>query len=73
MGIPADVLPRLGNPFEQAATNPMIAKTGTGLGLALIRALAEKHGGTMRIESVEGEGTTVTVELLALRQVLAAA
>jgi signal transduction histidine kinase len=39
----------------------------------LIRALAEKHGGTMRIESVEGEGTTVTVELLAARQVQAAA
>ncbi|HWD49470.1 MAG TPA: ATP-binding protein [Rhizomicrobium sp.] len=73
IGIPADVLPRLGKPFEQAATDPMIARTGTGLGLALIRALAEKHGGTMRIESVEGEGTTVTVELLAARQVQAAA
>jgi PAS domain S-box-containing protein len=63
IGIPADTLPRLGRPFEQAATDPMIAKIGTGLGLALVRALAEKHGGSMRIDSVEGEGTTVTVEL----------
>ncbi len=63
IGIPAGTLPRLGRPFEQAATDPMIAKIGTGLGLALVRALAEKHGGSMRIESVEGEGTTVTVEL----------
>ena len=39
----------------------MLAKAGTGLGLALVRALAEKHGGAMRIESEEGVGTEVTV------------
>ena len=41
----------------------MLAKSGTGLGLALVRALAERHGGKMLIESEEGVGTTVTVEL----------
>ena len=40
----------------------MLAKSGTGLGLALVRALVEKHGGTLRIESEEGIGTEVTVE-----------
>jgi PAS domain S-box-containing protein len=63
VGIPADQLPRLGRPFEQASADPMLTKGGTGLGLALVQALAQKHGGAMRIASEEGIGTTVTVEL----------
>ncbi|HEY2034656.1 MAG TPA: ATP-binding protein [Rhizomicrobium sp.] len=63
IGIPADALPRLGRAFEQVATDPMLSKTGTGLGLALVNALAQKHGGGMQIDSVESEGTTVTVTL----------
>ena len=62
IGIPADELPRLGKPFEQVCGDPMLAKTGTGLGLALVRALVEKHGGQMRIESDEGIGTEVSVD-----------
>ncbi len=64
VGIPEDVLPRLGRPFEQVIADPMIAKTGagTGLGLALVRSLTERHGGTLRIDSAIGEGTTVLVE-----------
>jgi PAS domain S-box-containing protein len=62
IGIPAQELPRLGQPFEQVATDPTHAKSGTGLGLALVRALVEKHGGSMRIESEEGVGTEVRVD-----------
>ena len=56
-------MPRLGNPFVQARNHAGIAHPGTGLGLALVRALAENHLGSMRIESTENVGTTVTVEL----------
>jgi PAS domain S-box-containing protein len=63
IGIPADALPRLGRAFEQVATDPMISKTGTGLGLALVRALSRKHGGDMQIDSIESDGTTVVVTL----------
>jgi len=39
----------------------MIAKSGAGLGLALVRALTEKHGGRLTINSEEGIGTEVLV------------
>ena len=61
IGIPATDLERLGNPFEQVNGDPMLAKAGSGLGLALVRALVEKHGGTLTIESEEGVGTDVRV------------
>jgi PAS domain S-box-containing protein len=62
IGIAPEDLPRLANPFEQVCADPKLAKGGTGLGLSLVRALAEKHGGTLAIASAAGEGTTVTVE-----------
>jgi two-component system cell cycle sensor histidine kinase PleC len=62
IGIAAGELGRIGNPFVQLSNNSG-RHPGTGLGLALVRALAEMHGGTFRIESEEGSGTTVTVTL----------
>ena len=63
IGIPAQVLSRLGSAFEQASNDPMLAREGTGLGLALVRALVHQHGGTFGIESQENSGTCVTVAL----------
>ena len=63
VGISEVDLPRLGQPFVQAKNQVGVAHAGTGLGLALVRALAEKHSGSMRIESTEHIGTTVTVYL----------
>jgi signal transduction histidine kinase len=62
MGIAAEDLQRLGRPFEQAGDATQQSR-GTGLGLSLVRAFAELHGGEMLIESRLGEGTAVTVRL----------
>jgi len=63
VGIAPEDLPRLGRPFEQATQDAALAKAGTGLGLALVRSLAQLHGGDLSIASILGRGTTVTVTL----------
>jgi len=63
IGIPADVLERIGQPFEQASNNPMLAREGTGLGLSVVRALVREHGGDMKVKSREQVGTTITITL----------
>jgi signal transduction histidine kinase len=61
VGISPDQVGRLGNPFVQVRNNVGASQEGTGLGLALVRALAEIHDGSLKIESVVERGTTVSV------------
>jgi cell cycle sensor histidine kinase DivJ len=63
IGIPADQLPRIGGAFEQGSNDPMLAREGTGLGLALVKALVRQHGGSVSIDSQENVGTVVSIEL----------
>jgi signal transduction histidine kinase len=63
IGIPKKTLARIGFAFEQANNDPMRAREGTGLGLALVKSLVEQHGGRMHIDSEESVGTTASVEL----------
>jgi signal transduction histidine kinase len=58
-GIPADVISRVFDPFF---TTKPIGK-GTGLGLSQVYGIARQAGGTARIESEEGHGTTVRLWL----------
>ncbi|HTI88319.1 MAG TPA: ATP-binding protein [Alphaproteobacteria bacterium] len=63
IGIAKEDLPRLAKPFEQAGDAYSRNQGGTGLGLAITKQLVQLHDGSMRIDSVIGEGTTVTVRL----------
>jgi cell cycle sensor histidine kinase DivJ len=63
LGIPADSLSRLGDPFFQVRNDYDRNFEGAGLGLSLVRGLVGLHGGALRVESLAGVGTRVTVRL----------
>ncbi|MBI5823499.1 MAG: PAS domain S-box protein [Chloroflexi bacterium] len=57
IGIPAAQVEKLFNPFVQLDSSLARPYEGTGLGLALVRRLADMHNGSVGLESVEGEGS----------------
>jgi PAS domain S-box-containing protein len=63
-GIPAEFVPHVFEPFRQADASPARRHAGLGLGLAIVRALVERHEGTIRAESPgRRRGTVFTVDL----------
>lgn len=62
-GIPRDHLPRLTERFYRVDPARSRAAGGTGLGLAIVKHIVNRHRGRLRIESVEGEGSTFRVWL----------
>ena len=63
IGIAAADLPRLMRPFAQIDNVYKRQFQGAGLGLAIVRSLAEMHGGTVSIDSMPGKGTIVRLAL----------
>ncbi|MDC0667265.1 hybrid sensor histidine kinase/response regulator [Nannocystis radixulma] len=64
MGIEADILPRLFDPFTQADTTLDRSRGGLGLGLALVKGLVELHGGDVQARSAgPNQGAEFTVRL----------
>jgi cell cycle sensor histidine kinase DivJ len=63
VGIAADDLKRIGDPFFQAGKTYQRRHEGTGLGLSIVKSLVGLHGGEMSLQSRINEGTTVTVTL----------
>ncbi len=63
IGIPASRLDALFTPFEQVDASTERLFGGTGLGLSICRNLAHAMGGEISVTSVEGEGSTFTLEI----------
>jgi len=63
VGIPADKLELIFEPFVQLERSLTMPAEGAGLGLAISRDLARGMGGDLRAESVEGEGATLILTL----------
>ena len=62
IGIPAKDIERLFGRFYRATNAVEEQFSGTGLGLAIVEQIVQNHGGNIRVESIEGEGTTVILE-----------
>jgi signal transduction histidine kinase len=61
VGIPAAELPSIFDKQRQPRRNSPLQ--GSGLGLSIVKAIVQAHGGSVRITSTPGHGTTVTVHL----------
>ena len=59
-GIPADEVPRI---FDKFYRGRGARERGSGLGLAIVQRIVQEHGGTIRITSEVGKGTTVDISL----------
>ena len=64
LGIDADDLPHILEPFYRGRRAVDAQVRGTGVGLSVVRHVIAAHHGTIAVDSRVGEGTTVTVELL---------
>ena len=62
-GVAPENLARILEPFEQAGCATTDHAAGAGLGLTLVKAFAELHGGSLTIESTPGQGFTATIDL----------
>jgi signal transduction histidine kinase len=63
IGIPKAEQDKLFTEFFRASNAKAVAGTGTGLGLAIVRATVEQHGGTIQVESADGQGSTFRILL----------
>jgi PAS domain S-box-containing protein len=70
IGIAPNDIPVVMSAFGQAENSMTRQQRGTGLGLPLVKSLAELHGGAFKLESEIGRGTTATVRLPASRVVV---
>lgn len=63
LGIPADRMDRLFKSFSQVDTTTTRRFGGTGLGLAISKQLVELMGGSIRVDSIEGQGSTFSFSI----------
>ena len=63
IGIAPENLQKLFQPFVQLESSLARQYEGTGLGLSLVRRMAELHGGSVQVESTPGEGSRFTILL----------
>ena len=63
IGIPAEDQPRLFGRFFRARNAVLDHVPGSGIGLYVVKSIVERSGGTVRVESEPGKGTSVEVLL----------
>ncbi len=69
-GIDAELLPRLFMPFSQGRRSADRAAGGLGLGLSLVKAVVDLHGGTVSVAQNGAKGSRFTIHLASLERVV---
>ena len=62
-GIPANEVEKLFKPYSRTSTKSTAGEKSTGLGLAIVRRIVEAHGGSIRVETEPGRGSTFYVSI----------
>jgi signal transduction histidine kinase len=62
--IPPEVIPVLFQPFRRSVAAETSSQAGWGLGLVMVQAIAEAHGGSVGVESTAEDGTVFTLDIL---------
>ena len=65
IGIPAERVVEVFEPFHQLDSSSTRRYSGTGLGLALVKEIISAHGSIVEVKSEEGKGSTFSFPLLA--------
>lgn len=66
-GIAAEHLPRITERFYRVDRSRSRDTGGTGLGLAIVKHVVQRHGGTLHVRSVVGQGSVFSVDLPPMR------
>lgn len=70
MGIPKEDIPKMFSKFFRATNAVHLQTEGSGLGLVISKSIIMRHGGKIWVDSVEGKGTTFTITLPLLSELL---
>jgi signal transduction histidine kinase len=62
--IPPELIPVLFQPFKRSPAAESSKKSGWGLGLVMVQAIAQAHGGSVAVESTPSDGTVFTLDIL---------
>lgn len=64
LGIPENAIDRIFERFYRVETKEHMSIEGTGIGLAMVKSVIERHGGEIVVDSIDGQGTTFHFTLL---------
>ncbi len=67
VGIPPEELPHIFEPFYRSERSFHMHKTGSGLGLPIVKEMIKRHRGSIRVESTPDQGTSVIIHLPLVR------
>ena len=70
VGIPKEDLPKMFSKFFRATNAVHLQTEGSGLGLVIAKSIVVRHGGQIEVDSIEGKGTTFTLTVPLLPELL---